>query len=1743
MQTNISVASWESDEITERFKILRNAAVSRTYYALLRFANEISKQNNQYLEAFLFTVNYMFIWAFSYRIAPWSGDLEWIRLTSDRTWRWFVAAPSDLSLGIPIQEIFFLIGVAYVIITCGIFGYNLYHVSIGLMDKLRLTKLLTILLQLLRYIIILPLICLSGYLIRCRQKEECLGSSETMLLIAVAIVIILVASFLCLFISISTFSISPTKSFLSQSTNRHQVALVFMILFELLTSELTVDTSVVYINCIVSTLFSTLTLGLVLRYYPFYNKIFNFFMTWSIGSFTGTKTILFVLFILNDTSSIVEFSNWSTFAFIFGISTLTGIVLVFYSIYRLWRIKKKKKQSVWHWDIRLRMISWKTSGLKLKPNLRKSRQIMVLNEGSVADDPVTYEYLEALQATDRHPVILINYATYLLSKATKQSNSKYKTDSTKKKDPTNPNFNLENESFEDDIEDDSNAKELKNMGSIYLHQAQQSNLPIDLHMLLQDRIDQFGAHRDAELLEVQEMMRRANLSENSSRKFQYLLWSSFARHEMTPNLFSKLVNSTWQVEDKARNQYNWMLNNYPDNPSVLKSAGNFFTDFRVEKGKGKRMVSDAEEIDDNATNFTQSHVNSRYNDAQSEGSSAIVRSGTDTSGTIAVEEAGFKKRLAERSKKVTIFRIVLLLLIAAVIGSLIAAVVNLQNIRELYKQQTKIIEPIHGFRWVIESTAATAQAVAHLTYSSVLYMQDDHSNKTEAELAKDREYFKKADQLISASLGTIAFGSEIFAKDIQILTESSPNYEPMVDLWLRKPTVLIEEWQSDGQEFVGRNASLRDAAFSFQNALIRVRQYLIQNGFDLGFTDDSSWRYILRNSIKNFDGPMTDLAFLARKQFDDAVYKTLIADASTVLAIIASLFVVVVLALSVTIGLLYYEDKISLQVFKSIPKQILGFRIRQLRSEVDQDDAEELKEKVKNQASLKRRTAVQASLLILIAGALIMGSTIVQYVFYNYLETLPEAAGSLGSVNYHVARSFHMNIEWFTDVLIVQLGLPLDGVLLADFYKSEKDKEIGSFDCYYRQFRYGSENSRWNGAFHILPNEVFTPRNLSYPEFYCGNGVPISSSYEEQLEFYEEPAKLDSCYGMDQMVYDAHILHDKLSSWSSSVVKGTFQFRNQSSENIRRGVEYFDQMQRIFGASFKYNERLFKKISQDKMETLDLTTGLFTLFAVLLTPGVVVYFSWVLFRLSVELEEERRQVLRYLFHLPKSDLKNLTVVRQYLLSGHMSISRAKQSSTSTKRAAMSLLQASGDGVIAFDSSLNITEINPVAERIFETNLETSIGVAITDFIIESPEEDNDQSEIDETVDLSKANLRKGGSKSKSSKLSKNELEKMKPGSSVQFEMTLKRGSDKDGFPAKLSISCAEIENKRHYGMFVKDLTEEKMREKLIVTEKERSESLLLNILPEGIARRLKSGEQDISEEYPNCTVIFLDMVAFTSLSSYISPPELVACLNFIFSLFDRICKKWKVEKVKTIGDAYMAVSGLNRRSDHAQAAVSAAWEMLRLVDNLLSENPALEVIQDLLEMSDDNNTNKFFNPKSKSESFVAPKESNDESQEEMLTSGYDHRLDILQRAVEARKLSGEFDEAPISFRAGVNSGQVVGGVIGLEKFQFDIWGDTVNVASRMESTGCPGSVQISRSTYELTYSSFRFEERQVEVKGKGTMTTYICKEPKKQHSQRNSFHKALLETKSFNREGTQKGSLRMNSSVSQLDNASEKTEE
>jgi adenylate cyclase len=329
---------------------------------------------------------------------------------------------------------------------------------------------------------------------------------------------------------------------------------------------------------------------------------------------------------------------------------------------------------------------------------------------------------------------------------------------------------------------------------------------------------------------------------------------------------------------------------------------------------------------------------------------------------------------------------------------------------------------------------------------------------------------------------------------------------------------------------------------------------------------------------------------------------------------------------------------------------------------------------------------------------------------------------------------------------------------------------------------------------------------------------------------------------------------------------------------------------------------------------------------------------------------------------------------------------AEEKLRASDRQIVDLLESMTDGFFALDRQWRFTYVNRVAAQLLKREIDDLLGRKFWE-------------EFPEAI---------------GSKFETHYRQAMNQQVSVNFEeydRPLRRWLEVRAFASYEGLS-----------VFVHDITERKQTAQALRWEKKKVERLLLNILPRKIAKQLKEEPGLIAQGFEEVTILFADLVNFTPLAAKTSPRDLVSLLNEIFSSFDRLCDKHDLEKIKTIGDAYMVAGGLpTPREDHAEAIADMALDM-----------------QQSLEL---------FN--------------------------------------QARGTD-------LSLRIGINTGAAIAGVIGIKKFIYDLWGDAVNTASRMESHGVPGRIHISETTCAHLGDRYRVKKRgRIAIKGKGEMTTYF----------------------------------------------------
>lgn len=274
------------------------------------------------------------------------------------------------------------------------------------------------------------------------------------------------------------------------------------------------------------------------------------------------------------------------------------------------------------------------------------------------------------------------------------------------------------------------------------------------------------------------------------------------------------------------------------------------------------------------------------------------------------------------------------------------------------------------------------------------------------------------------------------------------------------------------------------------------------------------------------------------------------------------------------------------------------------------------------------------------------------------------------------------------------------------------------------------------------------------------------------------------------------------------------------------------------------------------------------------------------------------------------------------------------------------------------------------------------------------------------------------------KLQKSELELQKSNLQLQKNELAKKDRDIEEHKKERNFYISGIIALLIISLLAyRTIWQQKKYNKAIVKEKQRSEDLLLNILPAEVAEELKEKGFADAKHFENVTVLFTDFVSFTSMAETMSPEQLVGELHICFKAFDEILGKYRIEKIKTIGDAYMAVSGLP-------------------------------------------------------------------------VSNPDHAVHIIEAAIEIRNFmqqrKSELGSKTFGVRIGINSGNAVAGIVGVRKFSYDIWGDTVNIASRMEQHSEEGKINISKTTYLLVKDKYSCEYRgKIEAKNKGSIDMYF----------------------------------------------------
>eukprot|EP00727_Mastigamoeba_balamuthi_P013620 m51a1_g8881 putative protein (1732) ;mRNA; r:637216-644206 len=404
-----------------------------------------------------------------------------------------------------------------------------------------------------------------------------------------------------------------------------------------------------------------------------------------------------------------------------------------------------------------------------------------------------------------------------------------------------------------------------------------------------------------------------------------------------------------------------------------------------------------------------------------------------------------------------------------------------------------------------------------------------------------------------------------------------------------------------------------------------------------------------------------------------------------------------------------------------------------------------------------------------------------------------------------------------------------------------------------------------------------------------------------------------------------------------------------------------------------------------------------------LTIALYIFLRIGVAKLSTEIE----RLFKMLLFVPPSVLDSVATVKDFIESGSNVSSAHSDNSKAQEQQTKNILDACEDAVVVCGAHGVIEIFNPAAERITGYAAEDALGRNVSMIL---PEDLGSNQRV--VAKIFRAGHEHGAGAEKK----------------IASQEVVLRTRDGKEFTSLLSVSRSTVRTKTTHALFIRDISAIKEHEQAILHQQRRAEALLCNILPRALVKQLSSTAQRgkgnvIAQSYEEVTILFADIVGFTQMSSTLDPEELVLILNTLVSEWDRYAMELGVEKIKTIGDCYMAATGVPIPfPEHAEVMMEFAITML----------------------------------------------------ETLACYNRDHKNSI-------------------SLRIGVNTGRVVAGVLGLHKIAYDLWGDSVNVASRMESSGFPNRIQVSDSTYEkLKDRGYQFEPRgKVDVKGRGNVDCYL----------------------------------------------------
>lgn len=1076
----------------------------------------------------------------------------------------------------------------------------------------------------------------------------------------------------------------------------------------------------------------------------------------------------------------------------------------------------------------------------------------------------------------------------------------------------------------------------------------------DLEFLAFARMRQFAQREEVELADISKMLRKATNQRNKVKILQQTLWRLVLKRKLTFKKLSLITRRIHAAESSAASIYHRLRSRFPNNANILRAYALFTEDVQQDLNTAMALYAQADELEEEQTRITRGGLSNAGSGIRTRG--ALIEDSisskpwgekeTESSSNAVSSTFSYRQQVSRKWKATT------LVIRGSTTLLLVFVIVSLlvsfaALFTVLEAYHSSTDEFVAGCHVMVNSQLAPARTLSLQIHS---INRDQHAyTTTQSHLQENIERFQER---------------------VRYLAASSLSFRPLAERWLHNIDVPLRFWREEQHLWEEKRYTLWKASELYALSTLEV---LDKPKATLSFpniTHDFDYRFLMDNGYQTLGPNMVGMVDVSTDNFDQVLQERLVTQSLSLtfsLVGVIILFIIFIMVIATRVVQRLWQ---AVTVFHHIPKKQASAVLHQSgynHKSMEHDNI------------LSSLGGLRVELQLLLALGVFLGSVILflalilalQLMIYARLQSHAESIRLTGSVEYHLTRSM---------TLMLQDVIGFDRSLSDDLGAATRD-EISLLENRYRDQQFGTNN--WEGTFGQSQFD-----RLFFGDESCNIAI---EDLAHATGDYEE---IGLCLGIDRML--------------NQYIRTLERVRDRKDAGEHIPTNSLDllliiNMEDIFSPLTDLMFDELRALRDQQINSLVAAASIVTFLGIPILVGMTFV---VLFPAINRLKSEGNQVTKLLLMLPQSEINQMREVSTYLMTGKVR-SKSKDNEHESTR---SIIEAAADGVVMFDDSGVISEINDAAEKLFAASSETVLGKKLKLLIREHKSTTTEENNSDRTEQHEKHH--KDGIL--------NEILNMRRGTSLKKEVNLLRMNDAV-FPAQLSVSCGYTKGQRHFALFVRDVSEENLRQQLFMEEKEKSEKLLLNILPKHIAQRLQAGETDISDAYEHCTILFMDMVSFTSYSSSVGPRELVSVLNKVFSRCDEIVQRHGVEKIKTIGDAYMAVCGLEYRADHAEATIEAALEIL----------------------------------------------------------------------VEVEKLR-EDQGIPLQFRVGINSGKVVGGVIGKEKFQFDIWGDDVNLASRMESHGLAGRVQVSRKTYELVHNKFYFEERTINVKGKGEMQSYIC---------------------------------------------------